>query len=163
MVAKQLFSLYREFPGGGKIEIMEGYVKKSDHRDLLAIAREWAMEGKAVRITTPVHYKDDKYSQAFGPLKGTKYEHKCPDLIVDGVFYEYESFVTPFRNGELIKCNMLLDCHVATLLAMTSDAIAGSNGIHVIARPYIFQINKGKMTGASSAITQKGEYHQKVP
>ncbi|MDR0756900.1 MAG: hypothetical protein LBF85_03540, partial [Tannerella sp.] len=29
---------------------------------------------------------------------------------------------------------ILLDCHVATLLAMTSDAIAGNNGIPVIAR-----------------------------
>jgi hypothetical protein len=33
----------------------------------------------------------------FGQLKGTKYERKCPDLIADGVFYEYESFVPPFK------------------------------------------------------------------
>jgi hypothetical protein len=97
MVTQQLFRLHRKFSGGGKIEIMEGYVKKSDYKDLRTIAGEWAIEGKVVRITTLVHYKDDKYSQVFGALKGTKYERKCPDLIVeDGVFYEYESFLPPF-------------------------------------------------------------------
>jgi hypothetical protein len=37
----------------------------------------------------------------FGQLKGTKYERKCPDLIADGVFYEYESFVPPFKKEKI--------------------------------------------------------------
>jgi hypothetical protein len=115
MVTQQLFSLHREFPGGGKIEIMEGYVEKSDYKDLSAIAREWAIEGKVVRITTPLHYKDVKYSQVFGALKGTKYERKCPDLIVDGVFYEYESFLPPFKKdktGNMLSNGLKQASHV---------------------------------------------------
>ncbi|MDR0757791.1 MAG: hypothetical protein LBF85_08095 [Tannerella sp.] len=97
MVARQLFSLHREFPGGGKIEIMEGYVKKSDHKELLAIARYFAEKGDRVQITTGVHFKDEKYRAVFGRLDGTPYERKCPDLIIGGRFYEYESFVPPFK------------------------------------------------------------------
>jgi hypothetical protein len=95
------FSVYREYSNGGRIEVMDGYVGKSDHKDLRTIATEWAKEGKVVQITTAVHYKDDLYGQVFGPLKGTKYERKCPDLIVDGVFYEYESFLPPFKRGKI--------------------------------------------------------------
>jgi hypothetical protein len=95
------FSVYREYSNGGRIEVMDGYVGKSDHKDLRTIATEWAKEGKVVQITTAVHYKDDLYAQVFGQLKGTKYERKCPDLIADGVFYEYESFVPPFKKRKL--------------------------------------------------------------
>ena len=41
----------------------------------------------------------------FGALIGTKYERKCPDLIIDGKYYEYESFAPPFRKEKLF--NML--------------------------------------------------------
>jgi hypothetical protein len=34
MVSQQIFRLYKEFVSGGRIEIMEGYSKKSDHKDL---------------------------------------------------------------------------------------------------------------------------------
>jgi hypothetical protein len=44
------------------------------------------------------------------------------------------------------------------LLQITSGyAFAGDGDMNcVIARPYIFQINKGKMTGTSSAISKGG-------
>ena len=38
------------------------------------------------------------YSQMFiknGTLRGTPYYGKCPDLIVDGVWYEHEAFTKP--------------------------------------------------------------------
>jgi hypothetical protein len=95
------FSIYKEYSNGGRIEIMDGYVKKSDHKDLHTIAREWAKEGKVVQMTTDVHYKSDMYGQVFGTLRGTKYERKCPDLIVNSKFYEYESYVPPFNKRKI--------------------------------------------------------------
>jgi hypothetical protein len=37
----------------------------------------------------------------FGALVGTAYENKCPDLIIDGVFYEYESYRPPFKRVKI--------------------------------------------------------------
>ncbi|MDR1543015.1 MAG: hypothetical protein LBS50_01115 [Prevotellaceae bacterium] len=100
-----LFCLYKQFSSGEKIEIMSGYEKKSDHKDLFSIARFLAEKGKNVQITTPIHYKDLYYSVVFGELIGTRYERKCPDLIIDGTLYEYESYTSPFRREKI--SNML--------------------------------------------------------
>jgi hypothetical protein len=80
---------------------MEGYVRQSDHNDLFAVARFWAKQGCEVKITTPVHFKDAKYTAVFGTLFGTLYERKCPDLIVDGICYEYERYEPPFRKRKV--------------------------------------------------------------
>ncbi|GHT03494.1 hypothetical protein FACS189440_12450 [Bacteroidia bacterium] len=95
------FNLYKEFNNGGCIEIINGYIKKSDHKDLLSISRSFAIKGKKVQITTEIHYKDEKYEQIFGTLTETIYARKCPDLIIDGKFYEYESFIPPFNKGKI--------------------------------------------------------------
>ncbi|GHT69198.1 hypothetical protein FACS189452_09780 [Bacteroidia bacterium] len=97
----QNFWKYKEFSNGGCIEIMNGYVKKSDHKDLISIATYFAKNGHKVHIPTAVHYKDDRYKQVFGDLIDTVYERKCPDLIIDGKFYEYESYTPPFRSGKM--------------------------------------------------------------
>jgi ribosomal protein L21E len=95
------FNVYKEFDNGGKIEIMEGYIKKTDHKDLLAISKYFAEKGDKVQITTNVHFKDEKYKEVFGGLIGTKYERKCPDLIINGKYYEYESFMRPFKKVKI--------------------------------------------------------------
>jgi hypothetical protein len=99
------FKLYKSFECGGRIEIIEGYKKRSDHRDLISIAIDCAKKGHIVQMPTQIHYKDAKYRQVFGALMGTKYERKCPDLIIDGMFYEYESFAPPFKKDKI--SNML--------------------------------------------------------
>ena len=38
---------------------------------------------------------------------GTKYERKCPDLMINGRFYEYESYVRPWAKRKL--SNMITD------------------------------------------------------
>jgi hypothetical protein len=101
MDTKQLFSLYKEFTGGGKVEIMKGYTPKSDHKDLRAIARYFSQKGDKVQITTSIHFKNEKYKEVFGRLNGTPYERKCPDLIINGEYYEYESFVPPFKKEKI--------------------------------------------------------------
>jgi hypothetical protein len=97
----QGFSIYKEYSNGGRIEIMHGYVKKSDYKDLRTIAHAWAVEGKVVQITTNPHFKTNEYKQIFGALMGTPYERKCPDFIIDGVFYEYENYQPPFRKQKI--------------------------------------------------------------
>lgn len=58
----QHFTLLKAFPNGGRVELMDGFVKKSDYEDLLLIANFFAQQGHLVLIPTEVHYKDAKYS-----------------------------------------------------------------------------------------------------
>jgi hypothetical protein len=98
---KSLFKSYKKFENGGKIELIDGYNKKSDHKDLISISRFFAQNGDSVKITTDIHFKDEKYKDVFGALIGTKYERKCPDLIINGKFYEYESYIPPFKKDKI--------------------------------------------------------------
>ena len=41
-----------------------------------------------------VPYKNPAYEKIFGSLRGTPYYGKCPDLLVDGVWYEHEGFAS---------------------------------------------------------------------
>ncbi|GHV09510.1 hypothetical protein FACS1894162_0210 [Bacteroidia bacterium] len=97
----QNFTLFKAFPNGGRVEIMNGFVIKSDYDDLLVIANFFAEQGHIVHIPTEVHFKNEKYQQVFGKLMGTIYERKCPDLIIDGKFYEYESYMPPFNKKKI--------------------------------------------------------------
>ena len=95
------FNLYKKFENGGEIEIMNGYEKKADHNNLLSISRFFAQKGDNVKITTDIHFKDEKYKQVFDALIGTKYDRKCPDLIINEKYYEYESYIPPFKKDKI--------------------------------------------------------------
>ena len=67
---------------------------------------EFARMGMVAKATPKLHFKDPEYKVIYGSLIGTKYERKCPDLLVDGKFYELESYVPPFskrKMGNMIK------------------------------------------------------------
>ena len=72
-----------------------------DYHDLLSIACFFAKAGKEVRILAPVHYKDPAYHTVFGHLIGTMYYRKCPYLLIDGHFFEYESYERPFKSNKI--------------------------------------------------------------
>ena len=99
-----LFVLYKQYPSGGKIWLMLGLeTTGSDYDDILAIANCLAESGHEIKVLHAVHYKDPIYREVFGELIGTRYYRKCPDLLVDETFVEYESFKTAqpkkaFRN-----------------------------------------------------------------
>lgn len=99
-----LFVLYKQYPSGGKIWLMLGLEPTgSDYNDILAIANCLAESGQEVKVLHAVHYKDPIYRRVYGELIGTKYYRKCPDLLVNGKFVEYESFTSDqpknaFRN-----------------------------------------------------------------
>ena len=81
---------------------MDGLDKNNpDYNDLLSIACFFAQSDKCVKILSPVHYKDSKYHRIFGDLIGTPYYRKCPDLLIDGEYYEYESYERPFEVGKV--------------------------------------------------------------
>jgi len=60
-------------------------------------------EGKTVKLNTVVHFKSDEYREIYKSLIGTIYERKCPDLLIDGVFYEFENYTPPFRIRKLSR------------------------------------------------------------
>ena len=98
------FALYHEYESGGSVWLMKGLdPAASDYHDLLDIARIWAREGREVLVLAPVHFKDPLYAEIYGPLIGTKYDWKCPDLLVNGEFYEYESFQPPWKRDKISK------------------------------------------------------------
>ena len=94
--------------GVGTVRIMDSLdLSKPDSTDLLHIAESFARMGCEVVILHPIHFKDPEYAMVYGPLLGTKFERKCPDLMIDGQFYEYESYVRPWSKRKL--SNMITD------------------------------------------------------
>lgn len=87
------FVLYKQYEGGGKIWLMIGLDNTgSDYDDILCIAKCFAEKGHEVKVLHAVHYLDPLYRMVYGELIGTRYYRKCPDLMVDGNFIEYESY-----------------------------------------------------------------------
>lgn len=80
----------------GKI-IVNGMVntQDSDYTKLYQIAEYFAKEGEIVelmpKMTRPPKFR---YECVYGDLIGTKYEGKCPDLRINGLYYEHEGFIT---------------------------------------------------------------------
>ena len=100
------FVLYKQYQNGGKIWLMLGIdTNGSDYNDIMAIAECLAESGHEVKVLHAVHYKDPLYREVYGELIGTRYYRKCPDLLVDGKLYEYESYVRPWTKRKL--SNML--------------------------------------------------------
>jgi len=97
-----MFKAYKQYENGGKILIPKNIDKKgSDYKSLINIANFFAKEGKTVKLTPTVHFKSDEYKQIYESLTGTIYERKCPDLQIDELFYEFESFIHPFNKGKI--------------------------------------------------------------
>lgn len=98
--------MYKQFPSGGTIWLMLGMdTTGPDYDDIMAIAECMAKSGHEVKLLHAVHYKDPLYHAVYGELIGTRYYRKCPDLLVDGYFVEYESYVRPWNKRKL--SNML--------------------------------------------------------
>lgn len=102
------YRLINEYKPTGQIWIVEDLdTSKPDTNDIMHIAECFASMGCIVKIPRPVHFKSEMYRMLFGGLIGTRYEKKCPDLCVDGKYYEYESYVRPWNKRKL--SNMLSD------------------------------------------------------
>ena len=98
--------------GKGTI-IIPKYVSSSDndYKKLIQIAEHFALKGSNVILTPKMKRPPEfEYSKYYKSLIETKYEGKCPDLNVDGLWYEHEGFISnnpknAFRN--MIKDGLL--------------------------------------------------------
>ena len=101
-ITAELFTTAKTYEGGGCVLIMNGVDKsKPDYKAILTLAILFAREGSAVRILTSCHFKSQEYKAVFGSLMNTKYERKCPDLLIDDKFYEYEGFEKPWKKEKV--------------------------------------------------------------
>jgi len=97
-----MFKTYKQYENGGKVLIPKIIDKKAkDYKPLLSIANFFAKEGKIVKLNPVVHFKSDEYKEIYKSLIGTVYERKCPDLQINGLFYEFESYKPPFNKGKI--------------------------------------------------------------
>ena len=86
------------YPNGGKVVVYNAIDRTTgDFHRILSCAKHFAQQGKQVVMPPNLNatYKNSIYDTVFGTLRGTPYYGKCPDLIVDGVWYEHEGFTKP--------------------------------------------------------------------
>ncbi|MBR4438249.1 MAG: hypothetical protein IKS79_03985 [Bacteroidales bacterium] len=67
----------------------------SDYPKLIQIAKHFASEGAVVELTPKFSRPNGIiYNSVYGDLKETKYYGKCPDLKINGLWYEHEGLKT---------------------------------------------------------------------
>ena len=82
--------------GKGTIEISSLVSREDNDFDrLMQVAKHFAADGAEV-VLTPKMTRPAKfdYDCIYGALRGTPYYGKCPDLRIDGKWYEHEGFVS---------------------------------------------------------------------
>lgn len=92
-------TVLEQYSNGGCVVVFNSIDRETDDfQRILSCAKHFAKQGK-LSIMTPkldVPYKNPAYDKIYGSLKGTPYYGKCPDLCVDGVWYEHEGFTGRF-------------------------------------------------------------------
>lgn len=86
-------SVLKTFKNGGQI-LSDNLVNinSSDYADLFKCCEFFAKKGNVTKILPRVNLKSPLYSEIYGKLIGTAFEGKCPDFMVNGLFYELEGF-----------------------------------------------------------------------
>jgi len=78
----------------------------NDYKKVLQVAKEFAKDGATVKMTPKMSRPAEfLYDCVYGSLKGTKYYGKCPDMSVNGVWYEHEGLTT--GKGKRAFSNMM--------------------------------------------------------
>jgi len=87
------------FPNGGKVVVYNAIDRNTeDFQRIFSCAKYFAQQGKQVVMPPKldVPYKNSAYDRIYGSLRGTPDYGKCPDLLVDKVWYEHEGFSGDF-------------------------------------------------------------------
>lgn len=97
------------YKGGGTVKIHRLINHTdSDYEKLGQVAEQFAIMGRTATLTPKTTRPPMfEYKEIYSTLAGTKYEGKCPDLNVDGEWYEHEGFVS--QNPKRAFRNMLND------------------------------------------------------
>jgi len=86
------------YENGGKIDVYDLVNQNaSDFKNVFACCEYFARQGKYVLITpsfTGDVFKNPNYHKIYASLMGTPYWGKCPDFLVDSVWYEHEGYDT---------------------------------------------------------------------
>ena len=101
---------WRSFKEGEGVIKIHRLVKEedSDFEKLLTVAKYFARKGNVVKLA-PKMCRPPKfeYAKIYGDLIETAYKDKCPDLNINGIWYEHEGFIT--RDPKRALKNMLND------------------------------------------------------
>ncbi len=103
------YNAINAYENGGRVYVHQLVSNKdSDYKKLVEVADFFAKQGKEIRLTPKKQWgKPFDYDSIYGSLKGTKYYGKCPDLNIDGLWYEHEGFVS--QNPKNAFRNMMHD------------------------------------------------------
>lgn len=132
------------YENGGSLTVYNSIDRTTgDFHRIRCCADFFDKQGKTVVMTPKLNvtYKNPAYDMIYGTLKGTPYYGKCPDLLVDGFWYEHEGFCgenpkRSFRN----MCNhgfkqsnriIIEDCGLTDRQMRKSLAERIKNGIYV--------------------------------
>ena len=89
--------ILEKYPNGGSVVVYNAVDRYTeDFQRILSCAQFFAKQGKEVILPPKVDvpYKNTAYDKIFSSLKGTSYYGKCPDMCVEGVWYEHEGYKT---------------------------------------------------------------------
>jgi len=96
------FKLEKKFNNGGKLMIHELINKNnSDYKLVKNVAVEFARTGADVKMTPNIHYKSEEWTQIYNFPEGSVYYRKCPDLLINGEFYEVEDFLPKWNKKKI--------------------------------------------------------------
>lgn len=94
------FETIKEFENGGKYLVHPLVDRKAcDFTDLKTIAKRFAEQGKTAYIIPAIDKKGLLYNYLFR-AKGA-HINKCPDLLVNGNLFEFESFTGKFKLAKI--------------------------------------------------------------
>ena len=95
----------KEYENGGKILVLRTQYEvdvyeivdqtTSDFKRVFACCDYFAKQGKKALITPAFLVEtigNPEYETIYASLRGTPYWGKCPDFVVDGVWYEHEGY-----------------------------------------------------------------------
>ena len=97
-----------QFTNGGIVVVYNSINRIStDFQRIVSCAIFFAEQGKQVILTPKFNspLKNEQYHEIYHSLIGTKYYGKCPDLCIDGIFYEHEGYIV--NNPKANFSNML--------------------------------------------------------
>ena len=98
----------KKYDNGGTIKQHELVdTKGNDYKRVMQIAEFHAKQGSKIEIPPKFHNtkNNPQYDEVYSDLKGTKFYGKCPDIKINGQYFEHEGFETD--NAKNALKNML--------------------------------------------------------
>jgi hypothetical protein len=90
-----MITTLKEYENGGKIDVYEIVDRTAaDYEEIYASCNFFALQGAYVLILPrfDVTVSNPDYRKIYAFLKDTPYWGKCPDFLVNGVWYEHEGY-----------------------------------------------------------------------